>query len=128
MFDRVAIVAVSSLVLLAGCDSHAYYEEAMAYVSEAEKILVETRWCQKPVPCSAKDMVKFEASGWQLGPLNYGGVYINVYEVDDLSVADKVIARLREKQKSMPTVPVHVRIHASKHSEPKKITAEAKIG
>jgi len=123
-----ALLTSSALILLAGCNSHAYYEEAKTYVSEAQQVLVDAQWCQKRAPCSVKDIVKFEAGGWQLGPLNYGGVYINVYQVDDLLIAEKIISRLREKHKSMPTVPVHVRVYASKHDESKRLTAEAKVG
>jgi hypothetical protein len=123
-----ALLDFSVLVLLAGCNSHAYYEEAQSYVSEAQQVLVDAQWCQKRAPCSENDLVKFEAGGWQLGPLNYGGVYINVYQVDDSSVGERIIARFREKHKSMPGVAVHVRIYATKHNEPKRLTSEAKIG
>lgn len=123
-----ALLVSSALILLGGCDSHTYYEAATAYASEAQQVLVDAQWCQKRAPCSVKDIVKFEAGGWQLGPLNSGGVFINIYQVDDSSVGEKIIARLREKQKGMPSVSVHVRVYGSKHNEPKKLTSEAKIG
>ena len=127
MSQRAILIFVASILLM-GCDSHAYYVEAQNYVSEAQQVLKDEQWCSKRASCSVNDLVKFEAGGWQLGPLNYGGVYINVYQVDDSSVSGKIIARFREKQKGMPGVPVHVKVYASKHNEPKRLTAEAKIG
>jgi hypothetical protein len=127
MRQRTILVFVVS-IFLTGCNSQAYNEEARIYVLEAQQVLKDEQWCSKRASCSANDLVKFEAGRWQLGPIKHGGVYINVYQVDDSSVSGKIIARVREKQKGMPGVSVHVKVYASKHNEPKRLTAEAKIG
>ena len=123
-----AVLTLFALVHLTGCSSHAYSEQAQIYVSEAQRVLVDARVCQERAPCSVNNLVKFEAGGWKLGPLSYGGVYINVYEIDDSAIANKIISRCREKHKTMPDVTVHVRIYASKHGESKRLTAEDKVG
>lgn len=127
MSHRALLTTVVSL-FLAGCDSHAYYEEAKLYVSEAQQVLRDAQVCEKRVPCSVNDLVKFEAGAWTIGPLTYGGVYINVYEVQDRAVAEEIILRFREKHKTTPDVPVHVRVYGSKHGKPKQLTAEGKMG
>ena len=122
---RITLVTLAAL-LLAGCDSHAYYEEAKLYVSEAQGVLREARVCGARVPCD--DLVKFEAGAWRLGPFSRGGVSINVYQVADKAVADRIVQRFDERQRSMPDVPVHVRIYASRRGEAKRLTLERKLG
>lgn len=127
MTHRAILMLIAFLPVL-GCNSHAYYEEAKVYVSEAQNTLVEAQWCKGKRSCSVNDIVKFEAGGWSLGPLTFGGVSINVYQVDDPAVAAQVISRLRIKHASSPVVSVQVRIFASKHGESKRLTAEEKVG
>jgi hypothetical protein len=83
------VLTLVALMPLAGCSSHAYYDEAKIYVSETQRALVDAQFCENIARCSINDVVKFEAGGWGLGPLTYGGVYINVYEVQDPAVANQ---------------------------------------
>src|SRR5664279_3134511 len=115
---RRVLLGSVALAFLAGCDSHAYYDEAQTCVSEARQVLIDARWCQaqieKQIPCSTNDLVKFEAGAWRMGHLTHDGVYIHIYQVDDPAIAQKIIDRVREKHKSIPNVAVRVFVYGSK--------------
>lgn len=114
--------------LLFGCSSHAYYNEAMAYVAVAEQTLDESGICKGQKSCSVKSLVKFEAGGWQLGPFSGGGVFINVYEISDPAVAKQLISRFNDQYKALPDVPITLHVYSSAHGQPEKLLAKAKHG
>lgn len=120
--ERALLVAL--IALLAGCNSHAYHTQAMAYVQEAQQVLRETQMCQKrPQPCASNELVKFEAGAF----LGMGGVSIHVYDVDDPSVAALLVNRLTEKHKTMPDVPLRLRVYGSKHGEDKRLLVDKRL-
>src|SRR5688572_31235366 len=116
---RAALLVVTSLVLLAGCSPGAYHKEAQIYIAEAQEVLSELherRLCETQMICP---MVKFRAGGGKLGPVNFGGVSINVYDVRDSAIANKLISRFKQKHAELPDVPVSLHVYASKHGKPK---------
>ena len=100
-------------VLLGGCSSHAYYDEAMLYMAETTRVLIEEGVCQNKADCSKKEMVFWTAGGWEIGSIKGGGVTITVYNVSSTVVAGKIIQSLKSLHTSIPTVPVTVTIFAN---------------
>lgn len=114
--------------LLLGCSSHAHYNEAMAYVAVAEQTLDESGICKGEKSCSVKNLIKFEAGGWQLGPFSGGGVFINVYEINDPAVANQLVSRFNDQYKTLPNVPITLHVYSSAHGQPEKLLAKEKHG
>ena len=68
-----ALAAFSS-----SCNSHAYYDEARQYVDVMETVLIAAGQCDSAEDCRKKNLVFFEAGGTSIGPLHFGGVFVNV--------------------------------------------------
>jgi hypothetical protein len=119
-------------ILVSGCNSHAYFNEGMQYMAETEKLLVEQRVCAGSADCSSKGIVFWEAGGWAIGPFKGGGVYITVYKISDLRIAEKIIEGCKTIHSRIPDVPVTVTIFSNAHIDnlhegTSNVVAHAKI-
>lgn len=113
--ERLLLLAVLFAPLIGGCDSHAYHEEAMRYMAETERVLDEEGLCFDKRDCGLKGMVFWSAGGWKIGPIVGGRVTINVHNVSDAAVAEKIIQRCQLLHSQIPSVPVTVTVFKNAH-------------
>lgn len=101
--------------LLTGCNSHAYYNEAMRYMELTRQVLIEEGLCSNNDDCSRKEMAMWSASGWKVGPLTGGGVSIEVYKVTSSEIAAKIVTQCKALHNEIPGVPVNVTVFSNAH-------------
>lgn len=101
--------------LLAGCSSHAYYNEAMRFMERTRQVLIEEGLCLNKEYCSRKEMALWSAGGWKIGPLTGGGVSIEVYKASNSETAAKIVARCKALHSEIPSVPVTVTVYSNAH-------------
>ena len=114
--SRRLLTALLVLALLAGCNSHAYYDQAIAQADAVKDELARSSICATPGACSFAE-VKFEAGGWKIGPFRGGGVTINVYGVSDIALARRILARCKSLHAKNATAAVTVTIYSSTHAQ-----------
>jgi hypothetical protein len=109
------LATVSSAWIAGGCSSHAYYNEAMLYMEQTQKLLIEEGLCRDVADCSRKEMALWSAGGWKIGSFTAGGVSIEVYKVSDAAIARKIVDRCKTLHSKTPSVPVAVTIYSNAH-------------
>lgn len=112
------------LSFLSGCNSHAYYDEAQIFISDVHNIFIKNAVCESKQDCSNRELVKFEAGGWSLGPLSGGGVSISVYQISSDAVVQILHSTFSQRHSEMPDVPVQLHAYSSKHGATKVKIAE----
>jgi hypothetical protein len=65
-------------ITLAGCNSHAYYREAMQYHSLAEQVLISHGICSNDLDCQKKGLLFAEGGELSLGLISWGGASITL--------------------------------------------------
>lgn len=118
------ITLLYSVILLSGCDSHFYYNEANLLIGDVKNVLIENGMCEKEQGCLNKELVKFEAGGWSLGPWSGGGVYINVYQVKSEKIVQDLHASFINRHLDMQKVPVYLNVYSTEHGKNKIKIAE----
>ena len=74
-----------------------------------------------------RELVKYEAGGWSIGPVSWGGVTLNVYAVSDPEAIQPLEESVRQAQSRLKTVKVDLNVFSSKHGEPRIKLAEIRI-
>ena len=87
-----AFIAVACV----GCDSHAYYSEAVQYHALAREALIANNVCENEQDCFMKDILFAEGGSISLGFFHWGGAYITLYETQDAALVESIIAKFRE--------------------------------
>lgn len=113
-----------ALSFLSGCNSHAYYDEAQIFLDDVQTILISNGMCNDKQDCSNKQLVKFEAEGWSLGPWSGGGVNISIYQINNNAVVQSLHSSFSHRRLEMPQAHVYLNAYSSKHGEPKVKIAE----
>lgn len=104
---------------ISGCNSHAYHAEATQLADAACKSLVMSGAASSEADCQFRDLVKYEAGGWSLGPVSWGGVTLNIYAVSDPTAIQAVEASIRQARARLGKVKVDLNVFSSKHGEPR---------
>ena len=112
------LVGVEALVG-SGCSPYAYYEEAIQYTELARSVLVARGMCQDKQDCTGKGLVFFEAGQISFGPISWGGVFVNLYGIEDAALVDEVAAKFQELHGRLKGPKVRLNVYSSKHSESK---------
>lgn len=110
--QRIILLAVIT-ALICACNSHHYYDEAS--LDELVRVLDEEGICFDKTDCGRKGMFFWAAGGWKLGPITGGGVSINVHNVSDIVIAEKIVKRFKLLHSKFPEVPVTVTVFSNAH-------------
>jgi hypothetical protein len=90
--------------------SHAYYQQARAYLDGAQNVLIAHRLCKDEQDCNKREILFGQGGGIKIGPFEYGGISIYVYEVSSPEVVGdlvKAFGEIYKKQKG-PRLKVHI--------------------
>jgi hypothetical protein len=109
---------------LAACSSHMYADEARNYTNVAIKLLQEHGHCEGTVDCERKELVKWEAGGYKFGPLQGGGVHINLYQHNDSRVWERLSLEFKALHPKLPKHELTVRAFVGPHASPGTVAHE----
>ena len=90
------LVVGSLVIAFGGCNSHAYYREAMQYQSLARTVLVSRGVCSNEQDCQKKKLLFAEGGELSLGFVSWGGANITLYETTDAALVEEVSTQFRE--------------------------------
>lgn len=111
----------------AGCDSHAYWAEAMQYSAIAHDTLIENGTCTSIQDCQRRDLLFAEGGEVNFGFVRWGGAYINLYETQDAALVQQLEAKFKELHARLGKPNVTLTVYSSKHLEPKVTFREVVI-
>jgi len=114
-----AIAALLVTAACAGCNSHAYWAEAMQYSAVARDTLIEKGICTSIQDCQGKGLLFAEGGEVNFGFVSWGGVYINLYETNDSFLVQDLEAKFKELHAPLGRPTVTLTVYSSKHLEPK---------
>ncbi len=100
------------------CSSHAYKTEAESYAEATTRIFIASGLCSSTNDCAAKELVKWEAGGYSLGPIRGGGVHINVYRFPSAGIWDRLSAEFRTVHSRLPKHKVTLTAYTGPHAAP----------
>jgi len=120
--SRYALKAVGVLLLLwiflgiaSMGYSHTYYQQAQAYYEGAQNVLIAHGLCQDKNDCSKKEFLFWTAGGIKIGPFDYGGPSIYVYEVSSPEVVGDLVKAFGEIYKKQKGPRLKVQVYETKH-------------
>ena len=112
------IPALLILAATSGCSSHAYDAEARLYADATTAIFIASGLCSTINDCAAKELVKWEAGGYSLGPIRGGGVQINVYQVTSAGIWARLTGEFRSVHSRLPKHTVTLTAYPGPHGAP----------
>jgi len=124
---RFAIALGFLVVALTGCNSHAYWAEAMQYHTAARDVLIKNGICASEQDCQTKSLLFAEGGEVSLGFVRGGGVYINLYETQDPALVEAVETKFIALHSRLGEPDVTLTVYSSKHLEPKVKFREVEI-
>jgi hypothetical protein len=77
-----------------------------------------SRAASSTADCQFRSLVKYEAGGWSLGPVSWGGVTLNVYAVSDPKAISALEDSIRQARAQLGNVKVELNVFSSNHGEP----------
>ncbi|HSH73031.1 MAG TPA: hypothetical protein VK974_08260 [Methylophilaceae bacterium] len=96
MFNfRIALILTLITITFSGCDSHAYWSEAMQYHAIAQENLISKGICSSDQDCQQRALLYAESGEVSLGLVSWGGAYINLYETQDPELVDAIALKLK---------------------------------
>lgn len=116
---RKAITFALLTVACSGCNSHAYWSEALQYHTVAQDVLIANSICASKQDCQKKDVLFAEGGAVSLGFVSWGGAYINLYETQDPALVEVIVAKFKELHLRLRKPNVTLTVYSSKHLEPK---------
>jgi hypothetical protein len=131
---RVAVRAVGTLLVLwffvglwSMSGSHAYHQQALAYIEGAQNALIAHGLCQDRNDCVKRQMLFGSGGAVKVGPLEFGGVEISVYGVASTEVVGDLVKAAGEvyKKQKGPRLTMHV--YESRHQQSKIRFASVEI-
>jgi TctA family transporter len=121
-------VLLAALAVLAlgqtACSSHAYDEHAQRYVEATQAVLIARGHCASAADCSQRELLKFSAGGFEVGPIRGGGVEVNLYAQTDAQVWPDVEREFKSLHAKHPKVPVSLRSYSGPHATPGRVINE----
>ncbi len=93
----------------------------MTYLSAARTALISANRCTSDADCSAKQLLFWEAGGFALGPVQTGGVGINVYQESSLELAANLEQAFSKIHTFRGKPKVTLTIYRNKHLEKDEI-------
>lgn len=131
---RVALAAIAILVPLGFFfglwrmgGGHTYHSQALAYIDSAQKVLIAHGLCQDKNDCGQKQMLFGTGGAVRLGPYEWGGVQLAVYEVASAEVVGDLVKALAETYKSLKGPAVTLHVYQTRHLEPQTQFAAVKL-
>lgn len=118
MRNRHCLPALLLLLAAAGCSSHAYEAEERSYAEAATSILVSSGLCSSASDCAGKELVKWQAGGYSLGPVQGGGVRINVYQLSSAETWRRLSTEFHAVHSRLPAHEVTLTAYRGPHSAP----------
>lgn len=103
----------------AGCNSHAYWSEAVQYHAVARDILIEKGICASERDCQMNGVLFAEGGEVSLSFVSWGGAYINLYETQDPVLVEAIVVKFKELHSRLGKPNVTLTVYSSKHLEPK---------
>jgi hypothetical protein len=107
--------------------SHAYDRQALVYVDGARNVLIAHGLCQNKNDCTTKRILFQRGGAYRIGPFEFGGVAIYVYEVSSPDVVGDLIKTVGEIYKTQRGPRVTLEVYESRHLERKIPFASASI-
>jgi len=124
---RVALILTLVTISFSGCDSHAYWSEAMQYHAIAQENLISKGICSSDQDCQQKALLYAEGGEVSLGLVSWGGAYINLYETQDPELVDAIALKFKELHSRLGKPDVTLTVYSSKHLDPKVLFREVVI-
>ena len=120
MSNRVFRFGVAAIAVLAqGCNSHAYYGEAMQYHALAREVLVSHGVCSGEQDCQRKSLLFAEGGELSLGVVSWGGANITLYETNDSGIVEEISVKFKRLHEQLHRPKVTLTVFSSKHLKPK---------
>ena len=105
--------------MLEGCNSHAYYREAMQYHAVAREVLVLHGICSSDQNCQKKSLLFAEGGELSLGVVSWGGANVTLYETSDSALVEEISVKFKQLHAQLRKPEVTLTVFSSKHLEPK---------
>ena len=107
--------------------SHTYQSQALIYLDGAQNVLIAHGLCQNKNDCVKRQILFGDGGAVRVGPFEFGGVQIYVYEVSSPEVVGDLVKAFGEIYKKQKGPKLTVVVYESKHHEPKIQCASVKI-
>ncbi len=108
-------------------NSHAYQEQADAYIEKAQSVLMAHGVCQDQNDCRKRHLLFWDGGEFNIGPFEFGGVDIFVYKISDPQIIGDIVAAFGEVYKTRHGPSLTVKIYANKHLYRKNRVARIRI-
>jgi len=107
--------------------SHTYHSQAQVYLDSAQKVLIAHGLCQNQNDCVKRQILFGDGGANRLGPFEFGGVQINVYEVSSPDVVGDLVKVLGETYKKQKGPKLTMLVYETKHGQSRTQFASVKI-
>jgi hypothetical protein len=107
--------------------SHTYHSQALLYLDSAQKVLIAHGRCKDRNHCVKSQILFGDGGAVKIGPLEFGGVQIYVYEISSPEVVGDLVKALGETYKEQKGPKLTLRVYATKHHESKTQFASVRI-
>lgn len=118
MHSALRTTAILGLVLLVAACGEPYRREASLYVDATLNGLIAKGICASPAECQSKQLVFWNDGEYFLDVWPKDVTFINLYETQDPSVIEAVVAELRKTQEKVSKPGVVLNVFKSRHLEP----------
>lgn len=98
--------------------SHTYHSQALAYMDSAQKVLMAHGLCRDKNDCVQRHLLFGTGGAIRLGPYEWGGVQLSVYEVSSAEVVGDLVKALGDTYKGLKGPAVTLRVYQTRHLEP----------
>ena len=108
-------------LILTGCNSHQYHDQAKRYLALTEGTLIAHGVCRDNADCRRRNIIFFESGELSLGVLSWGGISVYLYETQDEVLVEELVQRFRELHEESDEPRVELMVFSSKHGEPQHL-------
>ena len=98
--------------------SHAYHQQARVYLEAAQKVLIAHGHCENRNDCVTRRILFGDGGAVKVGPFEFGGVQLDVYEVSSAEVVGDLVKAFGEIYKKHKGPRLTMRVYESRHQQP----------
>jgi hypothetical protein len=103
--------------------SHTYHQQAMVYLDGAQNVLIAHGLCQNRSDCVKRHILFGSGGAFKIGPFEFGGVNIDLYEVSSPEVVGDLVKAFGEIFKTQKGPKLTVHVYKTRHLESETIFA-----
>ena len=107
--------------------SHTYHQQTQAYLDGAQQVLIAHGLCQNKSDCTKRQILFGEGGAVKVGPFEFGGVQVYVYEVSSPEVIGDLVKAFGEIYKKQKGPRLLLNVYKTKHQESKTLFAKVEI-